>query len=156
MQEVPATVPEKRTRLAAATGTVPPPSKPQPPGLLNSVLTVGLKDVKGAKEGGQVSILSVGLPIASDVRWQMSRPGGGALLRLRNGLRGRRTISARGSGAMAGRSFEFWVERLDARGDKAEHAGPLWVARELPTSFHNLGRAAASSAGGPSKRRRDT
>ena len=32
---------------------------------------------------------------------------------------------------MAGRSFEWWLEAIDARHDPTHHGGPLWVAREL-------------------------
>ena len=103
-----------------------------------AILSANLREVQGAKEGGQVHITKLGIAVA-DVRWKMSRPGGGAPLFLRDGLRGQRAFAARQGSTMGGRSFEFWVEPLDARHDPAHHGGPVWVAREL-TGTLNLGQ----------------
>ena len=115
----------------ASSSTAPfkQPSPPPPPKA--PVLTMRLGEVEGAKEGGFVYITALGVAVGGDPRWQIERPGGGQPLRLRNGLRGRRTLTARGSSPMAGRSFEWWVDVMDARHDAAHHGGPLWVAREL-------------------------
>ena len=121
---------------------LPPPKAP--------MLVMQLGELEGAKEGGFVFITALGVAIGGDSRWQIGRPGGGPPLRLRVGLRGRRTISSRGSSAMAGRSFEWWVETIDARHDAACHGGPLWVARELGRHSELGKRIVGRGQGGPS------
>ena len=119
------------TSAASTTASAQPQPPPPLPPPKAPLLTMDLGEVEGAKAGGLVFITALGVAIGGDARWQMERPGGGPPLRLRVGLRGRRTISARGSSAMAGRSFEWWLEAIDARHDAAVHGGPLWVAREM-------------------------
>ena len=65
-----------------------------------------------------------------DTRWEMScpRPEGRKTLTLRHGFRACRTVKR---GALAGRTFEFWVEPLQAPNEPGLHGGPLWVGREL-------------------------
>ena len=104
------------------------------------VLSVNLKDVVGANAGGQVHIISLGAAVA-DVRWKMERPGGTDPLYLRDGLRGRRSFPARYGSVMGGRTFEWWIESLDARHDQSHHGAPLWVARELTGSISSLGQS---------------
>ena len=116
---------------AASSSAAPIKPPPPPPPPKAPVLIVHLGEVDNAKEGGYVYVTALGIAVGEDPRWQMERPGGGLPLRLRNGLRGRRTLTARGNSAMAGRSFEWWLEVIDARHDAAHHGGPLWVAREL-------------------------
>ena len=122
----PATAAAASSSAAPAASRTPPLPPPKAP-----LLTLNLGEVESAKEGGLVYITAVGVAVGGDPRWQIERPGGGPPLRLRAGLRGRRTISARGSSAIAGRSFEWWLETIDARHDAAVHGGPCWVAREL-------------------------
>ena len=117
---------------------VAPPQRPAAPPKA-PVLSVNLKDVIGANQGGQVHITSLGVAVA-DVRWKMERPGGTAPLYLRNGLRGQRSFRARYGSVTAGRTFEWWIEQLDARHDQAHHGAPLWVARELTRSVSSLGQ----------------
>eukprot|EP00966_Prymnesium_polylepis_P010531 242720-Prymnesium_polylepis.1 len=63
------------------------------------------------------------------------------VLRLRVGLRGRRTMSARCRASIAGRTFEWWIEVMDCRHEISMHGGPLWVAREVnSTSIESLGQ----------------
>eukprot|EP00966_Prymnesium_polylepis_P113470 2623688-Prymnesium_polylepis.1 len=61
-------------------------------------------------------------------------------LRLRVGLRGRRTLSALSHASMAGRTFEWWIEVLDSHHDISVHGAPLWVARELRGDVSSLGQ----------------
>jgi hypothetical protein len=108
-----------------------------------AVLSVNLADVEGRLEGGQCHIMALGVPVLGDGRWVMACPGGseGAdVLRLRVGLRGRRTLSARCHASIAGRTFEWWIEVLECRHDIAIHGGPLWVAREVSTNLSSLGQ----------------
>jgi len=42
---------------------------------------------------------------------------------------------------MGGRTFEWWIESLDARHDQSHHGAPLWVARELTGSISSLGQS---------------
>jgi hypothetical protein len=102
-----------------------------------AVLTVNLRDVEGAHQGGQVHLVNLGVPVA-DVRWQIARPG--PPLYLRDGLRGRRSLAARRGSTLGGRIFEWWVETINSRQDLAHHGGPLWVARELNGSISCLGQ----------------
>ena len=75
------------------------------------------------------------------LRWLMPCPGKEDLpLRLRLGLRGRRTISTRSHESVRGRTFEWWIETIDSRHDIAAHGSPLWVAREITASFTTLGQ----------------
>ena len=119
------------------------------------VLTVALADVEDAREGGHVHIMALGQPVERDLRWIVDAPGsdGASMLRLRDGLRGRRTFKARAGSSMGGRTFEWWVERLEDRRDPTYHGGPLWVARELTGTMATLGerivgRALVASGGG--------
>jgi len=102
-------------------------------------LSVNLREVESAKEGGQVHFVNLGVPVA-DVRWQMDRPGGGRSLHLRDGLRGRRSLCARRGSVLGGRVFEWWLEPINSRQDLAHHGAPLWVARELNGSISSLGQ----------------
>ena len=125
-----------------ATASVPQPaakSSGLTPAPQKAVLTANLSEIEGAQEGGQVHVMSLGVPVI-DPRWQIDRPGGGAALHLRDGLRGRRAFAARRGSSMGGRSFEWWVEQLDARHDPAQHGSPLWVARELNGTLATLGQ----------------
>ena len=123
-----------------------------------AVLTVHLKDVVNCHEGGECHIMALGVPVLGDTRWLMICPGssGERDLRLRIGLRGRRTLSARSHETLQGRTFEWWLEAIDTRHDIANHGGPLWVARELNSTFgantRIVGRAELASGGhtGPS------
>ena len=86
------------------------------------------------------------------------RWSGGAPLHLRDGLQGRRAFAFRQGSATGGRSFEWWIQRLEARHDPILHGAPLWVARELTDSPANveqviIGRRTIPSTGlhgGPS------
>ena len=118
------------TPLASAGGGPPQTAAtvaPQP-----ALLTVNMAELKN--QGGDASITSLGAAVVADQRWLMARPGGGAPLHLRDGLRGRRAFALRRSSAMGGRIFEWWIQRLEARHDPAHHGAPLWVARELTDS----------------------
>eukprot|EP00966_Prymnesium_polylepis_P234640 5427499-Prymnesium_polylepis.1 len=76
--------------------------------------------------------MALGVPVLGDGRWVLPCPGSeGRALQLRVGLRGRRTLSARSHASVAGRTFEWWLEAIDARHEIASHGGPLWVAREV-------------------------
>ena len=112
------------------------------------VLSVNLRDVQGAKEGGQVHIINLGTAVA-DVRWKVNRPGGTGHLYLRDGLRGRRAFAARQGSTMGGRTFEWWIEPLDARHDPAHHGGPVWIARELTGKLASLGQRIVGRAAHP-------
>ena len=130
--------------VAAASAHASSATTPQQPANANvtkapPILSVSLLEVKGAKEGGQVHLINLGVPVA-DARWQVDRPGGGHCLRLRDGLRGRRSFAARRGSAMGGRAFEWWVEPIDSRHDLAHHGGPVWVARELDGSISSIGQ----------------
>ena len=79
------------------------------------------------------------------------------MLRLRVGMRGRRTLSARSHSSVAGRTFEWWIEVMESRHDIAMHGSPLWVARELTSDVRTLGQRIIGRAplgrgghGGPS------
>jgi len=105
--------------------------EPEPPPLpRGEILTVKLSEVEGAQVGGAVHILALGESVVGDARWLMPCPrsGGEQTLTLRDGFCGRRTVTR---GALAGRTYEFWVERLEALNEMALHGGPLWVGREL-------------------------
>ena len=118
------------TPLASAGGGQPQTAAtaaPEP-----ALLTVNMAEVKN--QGGDAYISSLGAAVVADRRWQMARPGGGAPLHLRDGLRGRRAFALRQGSAMGGRSFEWWIRRLEARHDPILHGAPLWVARELTDS----------------------
>ena len=113
------------THATRESGGVPPlPRQPpltsNPPLTGKSILTRHLCDVEGAKAGGQIDLMSLGVPV-NDTRWRMERPGGGSLLYLRDGLRGRRMFAARKGSTMGGRIFEWWIETLDARHDLVHH-----------------------------------
>eukprot|EP00966_Prymnesium_polylepis_P088109 2039090-Prymnesium_polylepis.1 len=72
-----------------------------------AVLTVSLADVGGWREGGDVHILALGVPVLGDCRWVLPCPGDEtSALQLRVGLRGRRTLSPRSHASVAGRTFE--------------------------------------------------
>ena len=121
-----------------------------------AVLTINLKNALGCREGGACSIMALGVPVLEDARWLLACPGNGEKqLRMRNGLRGRRTISPRSHVSVAGRTFEWWLEALDSRHEIAVHGGPLWVAREVGVSKLGeriIGRAPLDHGGhsGPS------
>jgi hypothetical protein len=68
--------------------------------------------------------------VEGDTRWEMPCPRteGRKTLTLRRGFRACRTVER---GALAGRTFEFWVETLQAPAKPGLHGGPLWVGREL-------------------------
>ena len=127
---------------AEAAASTPKPAKPSPAAPVfkaaapkAAVLSVDLSDVAEWREGGAVHIMALGVPVLVDDRWLMTCPGGGdRVLRLRIGLRGRRTISSRSHASVAGRTFEWWIEALDSRAELAHHGGPLWVAREVTSS----------------------
>ena len=125
----------------AATEEAPPkPSRAAPVFVAApkaSVLSINLKDVEGWQEGGECHLLALGVPVLGDSRWLLACPGsdGERELRLRIGLRGRRTLSARSHASLAGRTFEWWLETINARHDISNHGGPLWVARELNSTF---------------------
>ena len=108
-----------------------------------AVLTVNLADVEGWQEGGMCHVMALGVPVLGDGRWEMPCPGNAddKVLRLRVGLRGRRTMSARCRASIAGRTFEWWIEVMDCRHEISMHGGPLWVAREVnSTSIESLGQ----------------
>ena len=65
-----------------------------------------------------------------DTRWEMPCPRteGQKTLTLRDGFRACRTVTR---GALGGRTFEFWVEPLQAPNEPGLHGGPLWAGREL-------------------------
>ena len=109
---------------------LPPPPPPPPPLRCEPVLTVCLTELKGQNLGGQIDLVALGELVEGDPRWQMDCPRteGTQLLTLRVGYRVRRTVSR---GALAGRTFEVWVERLVATQEVGLHGGPLWVGREL-------------------------
>eukprot|EP00966_Prymnesium_polylepis_P108499 2511789-Prymnesium_polylepis.1 len=81
--------------------------------------------------------MALGVPVLGDGRWEMPCPGSadGKVLRLRVGLRGRRTLSARCRASIAGRTFEWWAEVMACRHEISVHGGPLWVAREVNSSM---------------------
>ena len=94
------------TPLASAGGGPPQTAAtvaPQP-----ALLTVNMAELKN--QGGDASITSLGAAVVADQRWLMARPGGGAPLHLRDGLRGRRAFALRRSSAMGGRIFEWWIQ----------------------------------------------
>ena len=107
-----------------------------------AVLSINLRDVHGWQAGGSCHVMSLGAPVLGDARWEMPSPGceDGSVLRLRVGLRGRRTMSARCHASIAGRTFEWWLEVMGCRHDISVHGGPLWVARELNSSMATLGQ----------------
>eukprot|EP00966_Prymnesium_polylepis_P008401 193694-Prymnesium_polylepis.1 len=86
--------------------------------------------------------MALGVPVLGDGRWEMPTPGcnNGSVLRLRVGLRGRRTMSARCHASIAGRTIEWWIEVMDCRHAISVHGGPLWVAREVNSSVATLGQ----------------
>ena len=88
-----------------------PPPPPPPPLRCEPVLTVCLTELKGLNLGGQIDVVALGELVEGDPRWQVDCPRteGTQLLTLRVGYRVRRTVSR---GALAGRTFEVWVERL--------------------------------------------
>ena len=87
-------------------------------------------EVEGMHTGGELHILELGERVEGDARWQMPCPRteGAQTLMLRVGFRGRRTVSR---GALAGRTFEWWVERLKAPLEPGHDGAPLWVGCEL-------------------------
>ena len=113
----------------------PPKPAPQPPVVgvrRTSIFEADLTEVEDAGAGGTVHVLSLGEVVPDDTRWQMQCPRtqGAQMLTLRVGFHASRTVPR---GALAGRTFDFWVERLDAPQELGLHGGPLWVGRELKT-----------------------
>jgi hypothetical protein len=153
--ELPAEVPAAARTKVRAAGTSAP--RTQLDGPRAAVLIVNLKEIEDAHEGGLMHVMNLGVAVA-DPRWQISRPGGGAPLHLRDGLRGQRAFAARQGSSMGGRRFEWWIELLDARHDHVHHGSPLWVARELTGTLTTLGHCiigrwknpATGRHGGPS------
>ena len=134
-QPPPSAAPTATTAPSLPPPPKPPPPKPPPPKLPGTaILSVNLTEVDGAHVGGTVHILDLGEreAVEGDPRWQMPCPrsDGGQTLSLRVGFRGRRTVSR---GALGGRTFEFWVERLCAPLEPGLDGAPLWVGRELKT-----------------------
>ena len=148
------------TETATANRHPPKPSAATPvfaASPATAVLSFDLADAKVWQQGGQCHLMALGVPVLADARWVMPCPGGDPTrsLRLRMGLRGRRTLSARSHASVAGRTFEWWLEAIDARHEISEHGGPLWVAREVAgeNALHRIvGRAPQSGGGymGPS------
>ena len=88
-----------------------------------AVQTLKLREIKGTHAGGEVHVMALGEPV-TDPRWQINCPGtdGEQQLQLRLGFRARHTATA---GSLGGRTFEFWLERLESD-DASLHGGPLW------------------------------
>lgn len=70
----------------------------------------------------------LGLEQQDDMRWKLEASG--HTLQLQPGFRARYTIGARMS-QIGGRTFEWWIEQLDAPAELAVHGGALFVAREV-------------------------
>ena len=104
--------------------------RPPPPPRCQPVKTVSLTELTALNLGGQVQVMALGELVEGNPLWQMDCPRteGTQLLTLREGFRVRRTLSR---GALAGRTFEIWVERLVVPQEVGRHGGPLWVGREL-------------------------
>jgi hypothetical protein len=108
------------------------------------VLAVDLAEAPGS-QGGMCYIMAIGTPPpAEDPRWRMTCPARGmyseagetAVLELRRGLRGRRTLGT--SSVAGGRTFEWHLEVIDDPAEISCHGGPLFVAVELTSATHAL------------------
>ena len=101
----------------------PLPSQPAAAHPSAAIFTVRLTDVDGAQMGGEVHIMSTGSPV-NDERWTISQPRSGSAvqLRLRLGFCARRSVPR---GALGGRTFVFWLERL-VSAEPSLDGGPLW------------------------------
>ena len=122
----------------------PPPPRPPP---RKPILEVSLKEVEGYCQGGQVQIMALGETVSDDPRWRIDCPGHpDGQLQIRAGLCGRRTLGSRG--AAGGRTFEWWVGRIDAPHELAHDGRPLWCAKEV--TRHEVGSLIIGRArGGP-------
>ena len=98
-----------------------------------AVLSLKMSEIKGKHAGGAVHVMALGEPM-TDPRWQITCPGTGGeqQLRLRLGFRARHTATG---GSLGGRTFEFWLERLESA-ELALNGGPLWYAAS-PQSDHS-------------------